>query len=49
MIAGLPFVTWILMAAATLGGLALILAHYRIHSSAERRETGPRRGHSNDG
>ncbi len=49
MIAGLPFPTWILMAAATLLGLILVLVNYRIHSRAEGPDTGHGRGQSDDG
>ena len=35
MIAGLPLDTWILMAASTLPGLALVVVAYRIHSAAD--------------
>ncbi len=49
MIAGLPFGTWILMALATLLGLILVFVNYRIHSRAERKDTGRRRGHGDDG
>ena len=49
MIAGLPVGTWILMALATLLGLILVLVHYRIHSRAERQDTGHSRGQVDDG
>lgn len=40
MIAGLPWRTWLLAAAATLPGLWLALSFYRAHR-ADRPETGP--------
>ena len=49
MIAGLPLGTWILMALATLLGLILVLVNYRIHSKAERKDPGHRRGQDGDG
>ena len=49
MIAGLPFPTWILMAAATLPGLILVVVSTIIHSRAEGQNTGRRRGKGDDG
>ena len=49
MIAGLPFPTWILMAAATLPGLILVVVSTIIHSRAEGPDTGRRRRKDDDG
>ncbi|MDE2981675.1 MAG: hypothetical protein OXU74_10815 [Gemmatimonadota bacterium] len=38
MIAGLPLGTWVLMVLSTLPGLVLVVAAYRVHAAADRRQ-----------
>lgn len=45
MIAGLPLGTWVLMVLSTLPGLVLVVAAYRVHAGADRRQgSGGERG-----
>lgn len=38
MIAGLPLGTWVLMVLSTLPGLVLVVAAYKVHAGADRRQ-----------